>query len=422
MSLSSEICGQLYELAKNENGRNVELTLNEVSVLLIQNREDADYVLRRNVGNYRKNMSWFRKVLGASRFSEDGKEWEARRDLTQPYLNKFDRQQTFALSATYARQALAKMIAHSQAGAQTIDDRVLREMTASVLVENFFGIRFSETGVDLGLLAELIEFGSEYAFVPAGKTKDLYQDRLAALPELRRRVLANLSIFRSGKLPANPMLEGMLAADADPSSSFVFEHELITFLAAGAESSAATMSWVCHVLATNLALQEKLRREAQAFWASGDANWARLSGMPSFSALIDETLRIFPPTPLIARLSNGADQIGTHAILQDQNVLISFVGIQNDTQLRANPWVVDLEKGIEKGGDKGGDKGGETAFGFGPRICGGKQFALVELMSFLSVFLAQARFESTSSAEPVFHWKAQMLRQGGQAVRVTALA
>ena len=235
MSLSSEICGQLYELAKNENGRNVELTLNEVSVLLIQNREDADYVLRRNVGNYRKNMSWFRKVLGASRFSEDGKEWEARRDLTQPYLNKFDRQQTFALSATYARQALAKMIAHSQAGAQTIDDRVLREMTASVLVENFFGIPFSQTGVDLGLLAELIEFGSEYAFVPAGKTKDLYQDRLAALPELRRRVLANLSIFRSGKLPANPMLEGMLAADADPSSSFVFEHELITFLAAGAD-------------------------------------------------------------------------------------------------------------------------------------------------------------------------------------------
>ena len=98
--------------------------------------------------------------------------------------------------------------------------------------------------------------------------------------------------------------------------------------------------------------------------------------------------------------------------------MISFVGIQNDTRLRANPWVVDLEKGSDKGGDKGGD----AAFGFGPRICGGKQFALVELMSFVSVFLAHARFESTSSAEPIFHWKAQMLRQGGQAVRVTALA
>jgi cytochrome P450 len=50
--------------------------------------------------------------------------------------------------------------------------------------------------------------------------------------------------------------------------------------------------------------------------------------------------------------------------------------------------------------------------------CGGKQFALVELMAVLSVFLANARFEPTSDAPVRFFWKSQMLREGGQRVRV----
>lgn len=53
--------------------------------------------------------------------------------------------------------------------------------------------------------------------------------------------------------------------------------------------------------------------------------------------------------------------------------------------------------------------------------CSGKQFALVELMTVLSVFLTQAHFELTSQEPPVFHWQSWMLRQGGHPVRVVSL-
>lgn len=413
-SQSSRICSLLYDLARNENGRNVQIDLNGVPVLVIQRREDADHVLRTHVGNYSKNMAWFRQVLGASRFSEDGKAWEIRRDLTQPYFSKFNRQHTFNLAAYYGLEALDSMVARSEAGHDTLDDTTLRQMAANVLVHNFFGIRLADTGIDLGLLAELMEFGSEYAFVPAGKTRDLYQSRLATLPELRRQVLDSLHIFREGNLPENPMLEAMLAADRDPEQQVVLEHELMTFLAAGAETTAATVGWASYLLALNPEVQEELRSLAQAFWRSGQANWENLSRLKPLDLFISETLRLYPPTPIIARLANGPDRIGEHEIAEGQNVLISFVGIQHDTRLRANPWVLDIGEGTGKDGD--------TAFSFGPRICGGKQFALVELMTFLSVFLTQARFELTSQEPPVFHWKSQMLRQGRHPVRVVSLA
>ena len=85
MDQSSQICARLYDLAKTRNAENVMLDLNGVPVLLVHRLEDADHILRTNAGNYKKNMKWFRQALGASRFSEDGKAWEIRRELTQPY-------------------------------------------------------------------------------------------------------------------------------------------------------------------------------------------------------------------------------------------------------------------------------------------------------------------------------------------------
>lgn len=416
MSNPSQICGLLYELAETQNGRNVFLDLNGVPVLVVQRLEDADHVLRRNATSYRKNMAWFRQVLGASRFSEDGREWEIRRDLTQAYLSKFDRERTFELSTRYAVLALEKLAANSAAGSPTIDDDVLREMTSSVLVENFFGVALHDTGIDLSVLTELMEIGSEYSFVPAGQAGSIDRSRLLSLPDLRRRVLETMRFFRSDDMAPSPMFEAMTQADGDPSNNIVLEHELVTFLAAGADTSAATMGWACYILARNQTMQERLRTLARAFWRDADTGWPNLKDGTPFKTFISETLRLFPPTPIIARLAVAADRIGDQAISVGQNVMISFIGIQHDRRHRTNPWVPDI--GEEAGRPASGE---QTSFSFGPRVCGGKQFAMVELVTFLSVFLIKARFELTSNDAPAFRWKSQMLREGGQPVRVVAL-
>lgn len=414
MTDSSDICNQLYALARERNGEDVVLEFNGVPVLVVQRHESADHVLRLNAAGYRKNMDWFRQALGASRFSEEGERWEVRRDLTQAYFSHFDREHACALARRHAAATVDRLIADSARDAQVLDDQALREMTVSILVENFFGIAFAQTGIDLRAMAQLMEYGSAYSFVPPGGTGSLYRDALQRLPGLRREVLRELRPFRDGRVPAASLLSGMLASDADPSNDVVLEHELVTFLAAGAESSAATLGWACYLLARHPEAQATLR--AQLADIDPADGWAALARCEALADFASEALRLYPSTPIISRVALAADRIGSHGVEAGQIVMLSLIGIGHDARLRADPWAL--------GGSasrRGATAGSQMAFGVGPRVCGGKQFALLELMAALAVFITRARFELTSTEPPRFRWKVQMLRDGGHPVRVLPL-
>jgi cytochrome P450 len=139
-----------------------------------------------------------------------------------------------------------------------------------------------------------------------------------------------------------------------------------------------------------------------------------LSGIEPLSAFISEALRLYPSTPIVARFAVDADSVDGDAIEAGLNVMVSFIGVQHDRRFRADPWAVALETAHAPAA------GASTAFGHGPRSCEGKHFALFELMIFLSIFLARARFELTSDEPPTFRWKSQMLREGGQPLRLVA--
>jgi enediyne biosynthesis protein E7 len=411
---SSWLCNELYTLARTRNDENVELDLNGVPVLLVQRPEDAQRILLDNAANYRKNMAWFRQSLGTSRFSEDGDRWHQYRDLTQPHLNTFDRELTFSLALRHGLRALR---AFSEAGGDTLDDWTLREMAVSVLTESFFALPFAQSGIGLEALAGVMEHGSAYSFVPAGQAGELYRERVNELAQHRRHVLENFRIFRDGRAPCTPLVADLLAADADPASPVVLEHELMTFFVAGAETSAAAMGWVAHLLAQRPDLYAVLHACVAPLWAQGEPTFEAAETIDELQAFLAETLRLFPPAPVVGRLANEADRVGAHDISADQNLLISFVGVQRCRRLHPHPDEPDLRQAGRLERHRFGSGLG-TAFSIGPRVCGGKRFALAELLGFLVAFVSHARFTSTSDEPPTLHWRSLMLREGGHRVRV----
>ncbi|WP_168189666.1 cytochrome P450 [Limnobaculum zhutongyuii] len=413
--LSTDICHYLYSLADEQNGKNVSLMLNGVPTLIVQNREDAEYVLRRNYANYEKNMVWFKQALGASRFFENGQIWKLHKNLTQPFLNRFDDQQTVKLAIHYAQQGLAQLINGGREGQVTLDDGIFRKMAMAVFLENFFPISLEESGINIDSIAELMEFSSEFSFIPAGTLNTQHRRRLVKLRALRRQVNGQLQIFRDPKY-TNPLLERILQAEAEPENQVVLEDELMAFLAAGSESTAATMSWVCYLLACHPEQQEKLYQEVMAH--PQPTNWQQLSQMPGLMTFISEALRLYPPIPIIIRQALGKDRIGDDEISEQQNIIISFIGIMRNQNVYQNPAELNLrDDDYSPLNDK--ESGIGISFSHGPRICGGKDFALVELAGFVYTFLKQASFTLTSDLPPRFYWKSQMVNQGGQPVRVT---
>lgn len=128
-----------------------------------------------------------------------------------------------------------------------------------------------------------------------------------------------------------------------------------------------------------------------------DPGWPALAACAPLADFMSEVLRLFPPTPILASLATQPDHVGGEPVTVGQNVLISLIGAGYDTQLRDSPWELTL-----KGARRSGDARTHLAFGAGARVCGGKQFALVEVMAFLEVFLRHAQFELTSNASPRF--------------------
>lgn len=412
---STDICNVLYQLANDHNGKNVWLTLNEVPTLVIQTKQDADYVLRRNYANYEKNMAWFRQALGSSRFFENGQVWKNHKNLTQPYLNNFRDIDTIKLAQYHGQQALYQLAYDSSIGKITLDDKVFRKMAMSVLIEHFFSIALDSADINIDNIAQLMEYSSELSFVPAGKLNISYRRKLVQLRALRRQVSQELTLFRHASV-VNPMIERILKAESEPDSLVVLEDELMTFLAAGSESTAAAIGWVCYLLAQYPEEQERLYQEAINH--PHPTTWEALSHMPQLMTFTSEALRLYPPIPIIIRQSLAKDKIGCDLIEERQNILISFIGIMHDASIYPNPWSLNLPTGhYSPLNDK--NSGINMAFSQGPRLCGGKDFALVELAGFISTFVRYGLFSPTSQLPPRFYWKSQMVQQGGHPVQVT---
>nr|WP_255324679.1 cytochrome P450 [Budvicia aquatica] len=319
------------------------------------------------------------------------------------------------MTKRHGQHALHQLVRDSYTGKITLDDKVFRKMAMSVLIENFFSVCLDSTDINIDNIAQLMEYSSELSFVPAGKLNISYRRKLVQLRALRRQVTEELKLFRHPSV-INPMIERILKAESEPDSQVVLEDELMTFLAAGSESTAAAIGWACYLLAQYPEQQERLYQEAVA--NPDPMTWEALSNMPQLMTFISEALRLYPPIPMIIRQSLAKDNIGIDLIEERQNIVISFIGIMHDASVYPNPWSLNIPPDrYSPFNDK--NSGINMAFSQGPRLCGGKDFALVELAGFISTFVRYGLFSPTSQLPPRFYWKSQMVQQGGHPVQVT---
>jgi len=100
------------------------------------------------------------------------------------------------------------------------------------------------------------------------------------------------------------MLDLMLAASDDPSvpeSKKLSDTEVLAqsfiFLAAGYETSSATLSLTCYHIATNPDVQDKLQQEIDSLWTDGEQlpTYETVNELPYLDMVISETLRLYPP-------------------------------------------------------------------------------------------------------------------------------
>ena len=144
------------------------------------------------------------------------------------------------------------------------------------------------------------------------------------------------------------------------------------------------------------------RRSRGCAWRStpsapgGTPSFEDVAALPWTSAVLDETLRLFPPAWLITRRSLAADVLAGVEVPPGSLMIVSPWLVHRHAGAWSEPDRFDPARFLDASGDRRRDVAASSAylpFGAGPRLCIGRDMALLEGVLVLASLAARVDLE-----------------------------
>ncbi|OMO84037.1 Cytochrome P450 [Corchorus olitorius] len=195
---------------------------------------------------------------------------------------------------------------------------------------------------------------------------------------------------------ADPSILRFLLASREEVSSMQLRDDLLSMLVAGHETTGSVLTWTLYLLSKDPSSLLKAQEEADRVLQGRRPAYEDIKDLKFLTRCITESLRLYPHPPVLIRRAQVDDVLpGDYKVKAGQDIMISVYNIHHSSQVwdRAEEFVperFDLESAIPN----------ETntdyrfiPFSGGPRKCVGDQFALLEAIVALAVFLQHLNFE-----------------------------
>jgi unspecific monooxygenase len=191
----------------------------------------------------------------------------------------------------------------------------------------------------------------------------------------------------------------LMGAARDPETGEAFTNEQLgdqvaTMILAGHETTATALFWSLYLLALDPVTQEEVAAEVQGATIDGALDIDRLKFT---RAVVDETMRLYPPVFLIARAAARPDIIADMPVKKNDVVLIAPWLLHRHEKLWRDPNAFIPQRFMT---GTPPDRFAYLPFGVGARVCIGAHFALVEATLALAKMIGAFRVELLDQ-EPV---------------------
>ncbi|MGB6319383.1 MAG: cytochrome P450, partial [Litorimonas sp.] len=158
---------------------------------------------------------------------------------------------------------------------------------------------------------------------------------------------------------------------------------LIGFFIAGHETTALTLTWALYLIGRHRPTLERVREEVRSVCGEGRIAYEDLERLVFTRAVIDETMRLYPPAPLLNREPQTEVEVLGRTLVPGDAVLLNNYVMHRTERLWDDPLSFDPDRFIRQPELRA--KGAPyMPFGAGPRICVGAAFAVMEAVMVLA--------------------------------------
>jgi cytochrome P450 len=375
-------------------------------VLLVSDPAAISHVLVDNAANYRKSVQQQRRLspaLGEGLLTAEGEAWRKARRIAAPLFAP----KSVAALFDDMREAAEAMVERWQerwSFAPPIDlSSEFQRLTYEIVSRTFF------SG---GLDADRARIHAHMAvyFDTMGRI-DLAS--ILGIPKwiptwTNRRVRPSLQYFRvvverlvAARLNETDradvdLLDRLIhctdAATGESLSTTSVSDNVLTFMAAGHETTGIALAWILYLLALSPEAEQGVRDELRRIAVGAPVSRDKLGQLSFTQAVVNEALRLYPPAPFIGREAIGRDEVAGHKVDPGTQIVISPWIVHRHRLLWDEPDAFLPARFLHAGPDQVA-RGAYIPFGLGPRICIGQGFAIQEILTVLATILPAFRFE-----------------------------
>lgn len=367
------------------NGDVVQFPIPRPPTYLVSDPDAVRRVLAGNAKAYGKSTIQYRALsllTGEGLLTADTEAWRRQRPLVQPAFHH----ETLDAIVAHVDVALGRMFAQWDelpAGAVTDVDDAMMHAALEVVGHALFGTDLSADAEQLStatldaldvVIARARVPVTPPAWVPTPGNRKLERS-VRRLDAAVARMIA--SRRATSDAPPTDML-GLLLSSRDEAGTGLTATEIrdqvVTFIVAGHETVASALSWSWALLAAHPDVQAQLQVESDTVLGGRAPAFADYERLPLARAVLDETLRLYPPAWLVTRKALAGDVLGGHDIPAGALVIISPWIVHRHPGAWANPEQFMPSRFL----DGSANRSAFIPFGAGPRQCIGRDFAYVE--------------------------------------------
>ena len=326
----------------------------------------------------------FRIAFGEGLLTVEDEEWKRQREALRPL---FTRESVHG----YADGMVEQVERRSRRWADGDRLDLQREFTGMTLDVLFATVLGRELELDGDRRLRQAAEGLHGWFVPTSyllppwvptPSRRRFRESKAALREEADRLIAE----RRGDPPTDPseaedllsLLLGLRESGAVDERSLTDERlrdQMVTVIFAGHDTTTTTLTFAFWALANHPGVRERFHEEVDRL--DGPPTVEDLSDLEITERVVTETLRLYPPVYALPRVTTREFAVDGYRIPADSRVFLEIRNIQRDPRFfeaperfRPSRWTGDLRRELHDFA--------YAPFGGGPRICIGREFALLE--------------------------------------------